>query len=503
MSGFPPVYHGRPSGLPVHGRLGVRECGITVARIAVERLHRHHDPPVSGLQAFEVLGSNGWPVGWAVVGRPVAPALQVAGWVEVTRCATDGTKNACSALYGACERWARRRGLPLVLSKVAKSVTFDEMHELRGGVERQGKPIIKGVSAKVLADACDFVLGLTGTPVFNYGDEMWNLCELIRPGMLGSLSEFEREWCSGSIVRSPSAFGTYLRSAGLYIRRTRTDVGRELPALTVVPVQLEMTVDPLKAIRGVAADLARRILARETEKGDRWRASGELDWQLRQATGIAKAPAVAAFVQLLVEQGEQVLLAGWHKAVYGLWKTAFENAKVRYAMFTGDESPEAKVAAAKAFETDQVQVMMMSLRSGVGLDGLQRSRCRTVVIGELDWSPQVHRQLIGRLHRDGQDKSVTAYYLLSDSGSDPVIVDVLGLKRAQAAGIEDPLNTDIAPVADHKRARALALAYLAAIGEKPPEDQDESDEGWDDLGVTPAPPAPGETVRKPSLVLTP
>ena len=99
---------------PVHGRLGVRECGISVARVAVERLHRHLDPPVSGLQAFEVIGANGWPVGWAVVGRPGAPALQVAGWVEVTRCATDGTRNACSALYGACERWARRRGLPLV-----------------------------------------------------------------------------------------------------------------------------------------------------------------------------------------------------------------------------------------------------------------------------------------------------------------------------------------------------------------------------------------------------
>lgn len=95
--------------------LAVRRCGVTIARIGVERVHRHHDPPVSALAAFEVV-VDGWPVGWATVGRPVAPRLQVAGWVEVTRVATDGTRNACSMLYGACERWAlhRDRGFPII-----------------------------------------------------------------------------------------------------------------------------------------------------------------------------------------------------------------------------------------------------------------------------------------------------------------------------------------------------------------------------------------------------
>lgn len=33
-----------------------------------------------------------------------------AGVLEVDRVATDGTPNACSALYGAAARWARKRG---------------------------------------------------------------------------------------------------------------------------------------------------------------------------------------------------------------------------------------------------------------------------------------------------------------------------------------------------------------------------------------------------------
>lgn len=92
--------------------LSVRPCGITVARVGVARLHRHHRPPLSGLVAFEAL-VDGWPVGWATVGRPVSRVLQARGWVEVTRVATDGTRNACSLLYGAAARWAKKRGTPI------------------------------------------------------------------------------------------------------------------------------------------------------------------------------------------------------------------------------------------------------------------------------------------------------------------------------------------------------------------------------------------------------
>lgn len=89
--------------------IAVRHCGITIARVGVARLHRHHRPPVSGLVAFEVV-RDGWPIAWAIVGRPVSRVLDAAGWVEVTRVATDGTPNACSMLYGAAARWARRGG---------------------------------------------------------------------------------------------------------------------------------------------------------------------------------------------------------------------------------------------------------------------------------------------------------------------------------------------------------------------------------------------------------
>lgn len=96
----------------------VRPCGISVARVGVARLHRHQPvPPPSALVAFELVLA-GWPIGWAILGRPASSVLQARGWVEVTRVAVPSTRdggplNGCSALYGACARWARRAGSPV------------------------------------------------------------------------------------------------------------------------------------------------------------------------------------------------------------------------------------------------------------------------------------------------------------------------------------------------------------------------------------------------------
>jgi len=76
-----------------------------------------------------------------------------------------------------------------------------------------------------------------------------------------------------------------------------------------------------------------------------------------------------------------------------------------------------------------------------GVDGLQEV-CRTVVFGELDWSPGVHEQCIGRIHRDGQKEPVAAYFLVAEDGADPVMAEVLGLKRSQIEGLRDP-NLDL------------------------------------------------------------
>lgn len=76
------------------------------ARGFVADWHRHHRPPVGFKFAVGVADEMDRLVGVAIVGRPTARRFQDGVTLEVTRTATDGSKNANSMLYGACARAA-------------------------------------------------------------------------------------------------------------------------------------------------------------------------------------------------------------------------------------------------------------------------------------------------------------------------------------------------------------------------------------------------------------
>lgn len=337
-----------------------------------------------------------------------------------------------------------------------KTAIFDEMHELRRPESQKYR------AAERIAEAVRYRMGLTGTIVFNYGGDVHTIIRLLDRDALGSREEFVREWGRmlgrGKVgVRDPRALGHHLRDQGLHIRRTRAEVGEETPGVDRIAHEVDIDRKTMDRLMDGVLDLAELIVA----GGDRkevFLARGEIDWQMRRATGLAKAPYVAAFVKLLLESEDKVVLWGWHRDVYELWMQKL--ADFAPALYTGSESPRQKALSAARFiggedlarfnEEDrragrlrpygpghqESRVLIMSLRSGAGLDGLQEA-CSVGVFGELDWSPAQHDQCIGRLDRDGQAHRVLAYYLHAPDGSDPAVLEVLGVKR-EGELIRDP-----------------------------------------------------------------
>lgn len=344
-----------------------------------------------------------------------------------------------------------------VLAGLINTVVFDECQELRRDESQ------KYIGCKIVADESQYRIGLSATPIYNYGGEIYNVVEVLRPDALGSHAEFIREWCVPSgkpgkeQVRDPAAFGSYMRDAGIMLRRTRAEVGRELPPLQKIPHTIESDTSTLEEAEDAASELASIILSQNAAWDERGRASRELDWRLRQATGIAKSPYVAEFVKMLLNSGEKVVLYGWHRAVYDVWKERLKG--YRPVFFTGSESPKQKDHAREEFVEGDSRVLVMSLRAGAGLDGLQ-SQCRTIVFGELDWSYGVMEQCIGRVFRDGQTAGVNAYYLIADEGSDPVVADVLGVKKTQITRMRDPHDEPVVDAVDPDHIKRLAAAYL-------------------------------------------
>jgi hypothetical protein len=274
------------------------------------------------------------------------------------------------------------------------SVGWDEVQEFRNGEETQ-----KGAAGMKIAKRVQYRVGLSGTPFINMGGELWSVMEFIRPGALGLLREFKQEHCVGDTdkpgklkLKAPEAMGAHLRDAGLMIRRTKKDVDRQLPPLTRIPHYIDFDQKVLDAVDGQATALARTILAKtETSRGARMQAAGTLDSLLRQATGVAKAPHAADFVRMLVESGESVLCFAWHHKVYDVLREKL--AEFAPAFYTGEETLKEKLEAKRRFVEGETKILVMSLRAGEGLDGLQHV-CSNVVYAELDFSPGIHEQCL-------------------------------------------------------------------------------------------------------------
>ena len=343
-----------------------------------------------------------------------------------------------------------------------KTVIFDEIHELRA-TDTQ-----KREHAKLLSTKANTVIGLSGTPIFNYGNEIWSVLDVINPDCLGTRNDFLSEWCTWDReVIEPSTLNGYLKNLGLMLRRNPEEVGLTFGDLSKTIYTIDSDLDELKKVQDVAKILALSVLSGKV--GEDSRSSRELDWKLRQATGIAKAKPVAEFVKMILEEEEKIVLTGWHRDFYDI--VMKELKKFNPVMFTGSESPKQKEDALDKFIKGNSRIFIISLRSGAGIDGLQKV-CNTIVHGELDWSPHVHDQLNARLDRDGQVKHVQAYYLTVTDGSDPFVIQTLNVKRSQHDGLVEGKEGEIDVLdqtVDSDRIKKMAEHYLKSIGEEIPE----------------------------------
>lgn len=360
--------------------------------------------------------------------------------------------------YHMLRTWAE------ILAQFIRYIVFEECQQLRS----PGTQIY--MACKHVADKAELRLGLSATPIYNYGSEFFYVIDALLPGALGSRDEFVREWCRPAVggksrLEDAEGFGTYLRREGIMMRRTRRDVGRELPDLSRVAHAIGCDLAVINSAITDAAKLARIILAHnEKFRGEKMEASGKLDSIIRQATGIAKAPYVAEFVRMILESsGERIVLFGWHREVYRIWMEKLK--EFNPVLYTGSETPVQKNTAIRRFTEGTGRVLIMSLRSGSGVDGLQ-DHAKVAVFGELDWSPGVHEQCMGRLHRDGQKDKVIAYYMISDEGADPIMAEVLGVKREQIENVRNPGSNLAEPIETGRDGiRALAIDVLKRRGE--------------------------------------
>ncbi len=93
---------------------------LRTANAFVTDYHRHH-PAVVGCKFAIGCEDNGKLCGVAICGRPVSRYLDDGITLEINRLCTDGTRNACSKLYGASVRIAKAMGYKKVITYILES----------------------------------------------------------------------------------------------------------------------------------------------------------------------------------------------------------------------------------------------------------------------------------------------------------------------------------------------------------------------------------------------
>ena len=351
------------------------------------------------------------------------------------------------------------RGWKQVLPQMGfRMVIFDEIQELRhSGTEKYS-------AASLLAEGCERVIGLSGTPIYNKGSEIWNVVNILDYHCLGDWESFTRAWCDGygnHLVRDPALLGDHLRREGLILRRTKEEVLTELPPKRRLVQEIDSDDKVYRELMRPVMDKLGSLLALHPDAKERAMLEEQVGRGERQATGVAKAPFVAAFVRALEDSGEKVLLFAHHHAVMDIYRK--ELAAYRPVFITGRESTGQKEEAVARFMEGRTNLCVISLRAASGLN-LQRASC--VVFGELDWSPAVHSQAEDRAHRMGQKDSILCYYLVAPQGSDRDMQDALGLKVSQFVALMGDQTPKLSSVQDAQKAAKAHIESMLKQYEK-------------------------------------
>lgn len=339
-----------------------------------------------------------------------------------------------------------------------KAIIFDEIQDLRHTRTE------KYSAASLIASECENVIGLSGTPIYNRGGEIWNVLNIIEYHCLGDWDSFTREWCYGygsDLVKNPNLLGDYLKREGLLIRRRKDQVLKELPPKRRVVQTVDFDNGTYGNLIQAAVEKAKRIegINDYFEKG---RMTRDIVNDTRRAIGVAKAPYVAAFVKMLLDAGERVLLFAYHHDVWDEYKVGLR--EYGPVFVTGKETGKQKDDSIRSFKNNQTNICCISLRAAAGIDGLQSATC--VVFGELDWSPAILSQAEDRIQRIGvnlNQDSILCYYLVAEEGTDETIQEFLGLKVSQFVGIMgDKAETE----EDKMLAQKKATEHMNKIVEK-------------------------------------
>jgi len=334
------------------------------------------------------------------------------------------------------------------------------------------------ISHAVKALKADLHIASTGTPVENRLLDLWNICDVLQPGLLASAKEFVEQFeKTGDATAQDSGLQVlkkkllFQQQHAFLLRRTKAEVAN-LPPKHIVRIDCAMSESEIAAHQALLAELNQeskptRFLMILHRFAQLYQHPALLisDPEGQSATTLvaqsSKLQSVIRQIHLIREKREKVIIFARHRAMQRiLAKVLQEEFQIPVRIINGETKMRATSLKAGGLKTRNAilndfksrpgfNVLILSpFVAGIGLTIVEANH---VIHYGRWWNPAVESQATDRVYRIGQPKEVCVYL--------PILKDPSG---RVAPSFDERLNL----LMDRKQ--RLAEDFLRPL---PPEDE--------------------------------
>ena len=335
-----------------------------------------------------------------------------------------------------------------------RTIVCDEVHNLRSKTTQK----YKAVKKLAALPSVHYRIGLSGTPIYNRGSEIWPIIDILKPGLLGSFKEFCEYFCyvnekgKAIVLENKRASLRNELQKHVMLRRKKADVLKELKDKVrykqVIASDTDYYLEELDKIW-------KKLESEQKEAQTEFSKSASYHRAIqseRQIAGVAKLPHVINFVKDIMEIEESVVVFCHHKVIHKLLHESLQ--AFSPVSIIGGQSDSLRQDQIDKFQKGESKLMIAGIRAGNV--GINLTKAKYVIFAELDWSPAIHRQAEDRLHRIGQKNTVFAYYLIGNGTLDDHVASILVDKSYEIDAIMD----ETVDTYENKDKAALILAQI-------------------------------------------
>lgn len=322
-----------------------------------------------------------------------------------------------------------------ILSKIPfKAIFVDEAQYIKN-------PRTK-ISQALKSLKSPFRLAMTGTPIENHIQDLWNLFDFVMPKYLGPQNHFENMFKEGSADLIKTKIRPFV------LRREKQEVLDSLPPKTEIVLKCPLS-DAQQTLYQTVLKAAKSGIKNMKGQNERLNVltallklrqvcihPGLLDEFSGQAIESAKFEMAKEKIEEILDEGHKIVMFSQFTKMLDIIQDWSQGRGHYVERIDGSVTGKKRIEAVERFQTtDKAGVFLISLKAG-GV-GINLTSADYVIHLDPWWNPAIESQATDRVHRMGQKNKVIVYKLITEGTVEEKIQQLQHEKRQLLGQIID------------------------------------------------------------------